>query len=366
MNATKHFAQSYAEARDKFLAAAKARGARVFREVHPSERGAQGEELSIDLALLGDEHATGLLLLSSATHGVEGFCGSGCQVALLHDEVFLAEAERAGIAVLMLHALNPYGFSHLRRTNEDNVDLNRNFLDFRAQLPANPVYAQLHPYLLPSTWPPAADNEAHLKAWIEKDGAKAYQAAITAGQYEFPDGMFYGGALPAWSNAALRAVLRAEAATRTRLGWIDFHTGLGPRGHGEKIYAGRDNATQVARARTWWGSDVTSYYDGSSTSARVSGVICSAAYDECPRAEITPIALEYGTLSLEQTLEAFRAEHWLHNHPDAPRAQREEIKRQMRDAFYIDSDDWKALVYTQARSACLMAVTRLAAAPVRV
>src|SRR5262249_43945748 len=110
MNASPHFSQSYGEAREKFLAAAKARGARVFREVHPSERGAQGEELSVDLACLGDERAAGLLLLSSATHGVEGFCGSGCQIALLHDDVFMAEAERAGVAVLMLHALIPTAF----------------------------------------------------------------------------------------------------------------------------------------------------------------------------------------------------------------------------------------------------------------
>src|SRR5215471_21551788 len=116
MNASPHFSQSYGEAREKFIAAARARKARVFREVHPSERGAQGEELSMDLARLGDEDALGLLLLSSGTHGVEGFCGSGCQVALLNDDVFLAEVQRAGVAVLMLHAVNPYGFSHLRRT----------------------------------------------------------------------------------------------------------------------------------------------------------------------------------------------------------------------------------------------------------
>ena len=73
MNPVRHFAQSYVEARDKFLSAARQRGARVFRHVHPSVRGAQGEELSIDLALLGGEKAPALLLLSSGTHGVEGF-----------------------------------------------------------------------------------------------------------------------------------------------------------------------------------------------------------------------------------------------------------------------------------------------------
>src|ERR1700675_2277450 len=113
MNATAHFAQTYDEARDKFLAAARSRGARICRDVHPSERGAQGEELSIDWAELGAESAPGLLLISSGTHGVEGFCGSGCQVALLHDPAFVAALAQSRVRVLMLHAINPYGFSHL-------------------------------------------------------------------------------------------------------------------------------------------------------------------------------------------------------------------------------------------------------------
>lgn len=360
MSAGQHFAQSYAEARDKFLAAAAARGARMFRHVHPSERGAKGEELSIDLAEIGPESAPALFLLSSATHGVEGFCGSGCQVALLRDDAFLAEVERAGVTVLLLHALNPYGFSHLRRCNEDNADLNRNFVDFAKPRPAAPAYAEVHPLLLPATWPPPADTESKLHAWVAAHGQKAFQAAVSGGQYTHPDGMFYGGSHPAWSNGCLRAVLRARAAPRRRLGWIDFHTGLGPRGQGEKIYSGHDDAAAVARTKAWWGQDLTSFFDGSSTSAHVTGIISDAAARECPDTEMTAMALEYGTYPLEHTLQALRAEAWLHNHPDAPGPQRDAIKRAMRDTFYIDADDWKAMVWEQARAACLRALAALA------
>ncbi len=364
MNVPTYFAQSYAEARDKFLAAGAVLGARVFRHVHPSERGAVGEELSIDIAQLGDDGAPGLLMLTSGTHGVEGFCGSGCQIALLHDDAFLAVVERSGLSVLMLHALNPYGFSHLRRANEDNADLNRNFVDFLSPLPTSPAYAEIHALLLPAAWPPPQESESKLGAWIKAHGEKAFQAAVSGGQYAFPDGMFYGGSRPSWSNACLRAVLRGQASSRQRLGWIDFHTGLGPRGHGEKIYSGRDDPADIGRAKAWWGTDVTSFFDGSSTSARVSGVISAAAYTECPRSEMTAMALEYGTYPLEHTLQTLRAEHWLHNHPDAPAAQRDEIKRALRDTFYIDADDWKTMVYEQAKDACLRALAALAPAPV--
>jgi hypothetical protein len=362
MNASPHFSQSYEQARDKFDRAARARGARQFRHVHPSERGAAGEELSMDFALLGSPGAASLLLLISATHGVEGFCGSGCQVALLHDDEFLKAVERGRIEVLMLHALNPYGFSHLRRVNEDNADLNRNFVDFRAPLPVNKPYADLHSLLLPAAWPPPAANEAKLAAWVAANGAKAYQAAVSGGQYQFPDGMFFGGKGPAWSNLVLRSVLRDHAASRERLGWIDVHTGLGPRGHGEKIYAGTSLAADIERTRQWWGADVTSFLDGSSTSAPLTGINGVAARDECPGAAFAGIALEYGTYPIDQVLQAFRAEHWLHNHRGAPAAKRDEIKRHLRDMFYVDADDWKQMVYAQARDACMKAVTRLDAA----
>jgi Protein of unknown function (DUF2817) len=359
MNAVPHFSQTYVEARDKFLAAAAMRNAKLTRHIHPSERGAAGEELSMDFAMIGAADARGLLLLISGTHGVEGFCGSGCQVALLHDDIFMAAVERAGVAVLMLHALNPYGFSHLRRVNEDNADLNRNFVDFAGPLPVNGAYAEIHSLLLPGTWPPTAASEADLLAWIAKHGPKAYQAAVSGGQYQYPDGLFYGGRKPAWSNVTLRGMLRQYASHRALLGWIDFHTGLGPRGHGEKIYAGLDHSADVARTKAWWGDDVTSFLDGTSTSAPLTGINGAAAHDECPNAAFAGIALEYGTYPVEQILQAFRAESWAHNHPQAPKAQRDEIKRTFRDMFYVDADDWKQMVYDQAVDGCMTAIGHL-------
>src|ERR1700681_3685975 len=166
MNAAPHFSQSYVEARDKFLAAARMRGAKLTNHVHPTKRGAPGEKLSMDFALPGSADSPGMLLLISGTHGVEGFCGSGCQVALLNDPTFIAEVERSGIAVLMLHALNPYGFSHLRRVNEDNADLNRNFVDFGSPLAVNRAYAEIHSMLLPATWPAPGESETRLNGLI--------------------------------------------------------------------------------------------------------------------------------------------------------------------------------------------------------
>jgi hypothetical protein len=357
------FAATYDQAREKFRAAARARQLDVISRVHPTARGAQGEDLSADLALFGDAQARALLLLTSAMHGVEGFCGSGCQVALLQDDAVAAAIERSGVAVLFYHAVNPYGFSHLRRVNEDNIDVNRNFRDFSVPQPANAAYAQVHGVVVPDTWPPSSENTATLGDYVAKYGAARMQAVITSGQCEFPDGLFYAGRAPSWSNATLRGALAEYGASRGRLGWIDFHTGLGAWGHGEKIFSGPDDAPMIARARGWYGDDITSFYDGSSTSAALTGVAFHAALDACPNAEYTGIALEYGTRPLAETLQALRADQWLANHPDAGEPLRTAIKRQMRHAFHDDREAWQALAYGQARVAVLQALRGLAATP---
>ena len=360
MTPVTHFSASYAEARRKFIAATRARALAVETHLLPERVGVEGEPLAADVALLGAQASGGLLLITSATHGIEGYCGSGVQIALLHDEDFVRAANDARVPIAFVHAVNPFGFSHGRRVNEDNVDLNRNFRDFNLPVPANPAYADIHALLIPPTWPPSPEHEAKNAAYIAAHGLRAYQQAVSGGQYAFPDGLFYGGIRPTWSNRPMRAVLRRHAAGRRRLGWIDIHTGLGPRGHGEKIFAGRNDAAELARARAWWGSDVTSIYDASSSSAELTGLMFNATYDECPGVECVGIGLEFGTLPLPEMLQALRADHWLAVHPEAAPPLRAAIRKQMRDAFYIDASDWKEQVYAQTREAALAAIARLA------
>jgi len=357
------FSQSYAEARAKFTAAAEAQGLALERHVHPRARGADGEALSLDCALLGAASSARLLVLTSGTHGVEGFCGSGAQCALLHDADFVARARDAGTAVLFVHAVNPYGFSHWLRTNEDNVDLNRNFIDHAAPRAANARYAEVHRWMVSERWPPSAETERAIAGYIAERGQFAFQAAVSGGQYEFADGLFYGGREPSWSNRTIRTALRRFGGSARRLRWIDFHTGLGPYGHGELIHAGRNEEADHARTVATWGAEVKSIYKGTSVSARLDGILVFAAYDEMPAAEIAGIAIEYGTLPVMEVLQALRAENWLRRNPQAPAAERARLRRQVRDAFYCDADDWKARVVEQARKVAREALAGLGETP---
>ena len=356
------FSPSYAQARKKFLEAAATAGLPIESHAHPL-KGRDGEDLAMDVVRDGPADADKLLIVSSACHGVEGYCGSGVQIFALHDQEWRDKAHAAGVATLYIHALNPYGFSHQRRFTHENVDLNRNFQDFTKPLPVNEAYREIHPLLLPEQWPPDAANTAAVQHYIATCGEAAWQAAISQGQHAFADGIFFGGTEATWSNRTLRAVLRQHGARASRIAWIDLHTGLGPNGHGERIYAGNDDAVAVARARAWWAAGgatpVTSIYDGSSTSAFLTGLMWGSIYDECPHAEYTGIAMEYGTVPVLDVMNAIRGEQWLNLHPDTPVEKAAQIKAQMLAAFYTDTEAWKGQIISQARQSMFQAVDGL-------
>jgi hypothetical protein len=156
------FSKTYKEARSKFLTAAHARGARLEEYVIPGRLGLFDETLATDVAWIGREDADKLLIITSGIHGVEGYCGSGCQIAMLNDDSLFARAKELDIAIALVHAVNPHGFSYGRRVNEDNVDVNRNFIPFGERVPTNPDYHELAPLLLPASWHRASGTWAKM------------------------------------------------------------------------------------------------------------------------------------------------------------------------------------------------------------
>jgi hypothetical protein len=353
------FSSSYAEARKRFLEAARKHTTQV-RHFPIAATGATGEELATDIAVIAPKNPRALLILSSATHGVEGFCGSACQLAFLEDTELLEKAAREGISVLLIHAINPYGFSWCSRTNEDNIDLNRNALSFKEPLPSSPGYDQLHQLLIPKEWPPTDANRQAIAEYIEQHGLINYRDAVSKGQYSQPKGIFFGGNNQSKSIRTLNQVLQTDAAGFTDVGWIDFHTGLGPYGHGEKIFAGRPISEEVARAKKWWGQDIAIPFAGTSASAELSGVVASTLYDHCPDARRTLMALEFGTVPFIEMVDALRGEAWLRKNPECQKELASSIRQNLRDAFYREEDLWKGMVLGQSRVAVLQAINGLA------
>lgn len=353
-----HFSCSYAVARRHWRALAAVRGLALESHAHPLT-GPQGEALAIDVVREGPLDAPRVLLTTSGVHGIEGHAGCGVQAALLSMGAALRAPDDADTAIVHVHAVNPHGFAWGRRVTHENVDLNRNFVDFDQPLPQHPDYASIHADLLPACWPPAADSEARLTAALAAMDPRRAQMAVTKGQYTHVDGMYFGGFAPTWSHQVFRDILRRHAGRCRALAWIDLHTGLGPFGVGERIFAAFDTGAALRRARRWWGEGVTSVDAGTSTSIALTGPIQTAVTDECPQAEYTGICLEFGTVPLDQMLMALRADHWLHLHAEAAAALAGAIRRQVREAFYPERDDWKRLVLAQGLAASHQALVGL-------
>ncbi len=345
MAVAEYFGSSYESARSLFhQAVVRSRAALVSYEL-PGQRGPRGESLTIDVARLGAERAECVLLIISGTHGVEGFCGSGCQVGFLTDRLY--EALPPDGAVLLVHALNPYGFAWLRRVNEDGVDLNRNFVDFRQALPSSSAYEALHPWLVPASWhgPEREAADAALRPFLQPQRLREFQGVLTAGQYTRPTGLFYGGERPSWSAERLAEILRRELpASARRVAVLDLHTGLGPPAYGEPA-AITETPAELARCRRWYGAEVKDVMADESVSAAIRGSVASGVRATLPDREITYLGLEFGTRPMLEVLAALRADHCLSSQAGADPSELQQARRQMRDAFYRESSPWQAAVY---------------------
>ncbi|MFB6418793.1 DUF2817 domain-containing protein [Bradyrhizobium tunisiense] len=349
------FSDSYLEARQKFLVAAPNSRAYPCRTNGPS-----GEALFTDAAYYGRPDANRLLVLISATHGPEGYCGSAGQLAFLHAK--FQERLPSSTAVLFVHALNCYGFAWDRRGTEEGCDLNRNFVDFSKSPPANPAYEELHEHFVPVDISPQGlqHAEAAIAAYQQIHGAQKLREAKVSGQYTRPGGLFYGGTGPTEARLTLEKIAKDfDVADRGEVVIIDYHTGLGRYGYGELQCEHPSGISGYERAKKIFGPSVTSPDVGNSSSVVIPGSQ-DAFWQRILRDRHTYIALEFGTY--EPSPEVSRNEHWLFLH--RPEEADTELGRKIRNAtkrhFYPQKADWMEMIIWRSHQVHRLAMESLA------
>ena len=342
------FAETYADARAKFLDAARAAGARHAAYENTAAKGPSGERLFLDAAMAGPAEAARVFVVASGTHGIEGFPGSAAQTAWLLGRPKLP----ADTAVLMLHANNPWGFAHKTRTTEDNVDLNRNFVSFEAPRPVNAGYEEVHPNITPSEWNDA--TVAGIFRWLDgfraRVGEKAFSDAFNGGQYAHADGIFYGGSRVQWANGAFRRAIREHLAHARKVSFLDLHTGIGP--YGDHIYLcfHPEGSPARERARAWWGERAVNLQGVTHKKlATYSGVIIDAFAEMLPQAEVTSIVVEYGTRPREEMQRAGMLQRWLRFNGARNPSLAAKLQPEYEAAFYPREADWRRGVLEQSR-----------------
>jgi hypothetical protein len=344
---TRHFPDTYREARANFIKAADRAGLDITTRVHPGAKGPRGRPLFLDVARAGERDAPHALVLISGTHGVEGYFGSAVQTGLLREG--LMRRVPPGTRVLLIHAFNPFGFAWNRRVNEDNADLNRNFVQ-HTKPPRNTAYDTLAPFIAPKDMTPEVLKTAngHLRAYTAAHGAFALQTAISAGQYHHPDGLYFGGQKESGSAAMLRDIATEHLRGVKKMIAIDYHTGLGETGDAEMICEDLPGSPAYARQKKVWGRYVRSNEGGESLSAPLTGTLDQEFARLFPDCELTFAALEVGTAPMRDVFSALRKDNWLHLQKKPERSLFESIKREVRAAFYPDTADWKRKVWQHA------------------
>lgn len=170
-----------------------------------------------------------LLILSSGIHGIEGFTGSALQRYFLQKNFLDLKSDNTGI--LILHGINPYGFKHKRRVTENNVDLNRNF-DISKELfkTENPGYSKVYQFLNPKHRYSRLSFYALAVLNILKYGMDNLRRAILRGQYQFPEGIFFGGRDFEPQVSLIQNIVHKVTEGYEQVLLVDLHTGYGQRG----------------------------------------------------------------------------------------------------------------------------------------
>ena len=348
MNARDCYWSTYEIARERFRNAASNASAKLAVETVATD-GRDGKTLTVDVAIVGNANPQWTVVVSSGLHGVEGFLGSAIQFAWLRGMVSNGFPSQDG-RVVLIHAINPYGMDFLRRTNEENVDLNRNFLPANKPYAGSPAgYAQLDGFLNPSS-PPSRFEPYRFKAlWnIWRLGLPALKKAIVGGQYGYPKGLFFGGRRPAASTRIIQERFDEWTGAATNVVHVDFHSGLGKYGEYKLLLVESPDSPNSPWYRDNFGADrVEPAGNPQGTAYEASGIMGEWIATTFSQRVYRFFAAEFGTFSEIRVLGALRAENRAHFYSTPGTTVYQRAKKELLECFCPRSDAWREHVLEQ-------------------
>lgn len=356
-----NFADNYTDARKRFLNVCAKKSIKVSSYINP-QTVSVSQELATDVIRIGSENAKKLLVITSGVHGAELMCGSGCQISMLSQGCF--DDVPDDTAVVMVHAINPWGAANLRRNTEDNVDLCRNFIDFSGSLPVNTGYEEIHSALSCTEFEGPERDKANrlLNTFRDTQGTGSFIGAVMSGQYQYPSGMSFGGEKATWSRETLEKILQEHGQQAEHVCLIDYHSGLGPYGYGVLVCMQQD--TSLQRARDWFGEWVTApmaeHMSGNDEFHPAIGHTTIGHELTLSHARVTSVVLEYGTYAMDVNLQTLLQDHWLNQFGDPGSQIGKAIKQRMLKTHYPDDPEWRYAVWTRSEQVIRQALQGLA------
>lgn len=297
---------------------------------------------------------TNLIVLTTGVHGMEGYIGS-VMLDVFFREIW-PEQDHSDTGVLVVANVNPYGMKYLRRYNENNVDLNRNFiLDWDSfDLSSNKEYPKVQSFLEPkgkignALWHEAGFYLSLAKTAIT-DGADTISDALLTGQYESPQGVYYGGNGDEASTVYLKDVFgQCLDSAYENIVHIDIHSGYGPR-YNMVIFNSVYETMNEKESQAAFGYDYVIAYDSESfyaTTGDTTDFFYRLAEQKGTGTDLFSTCFEFGTvgdeffdtiLSLKYTVDENR-NHW---YPTANKTAAQVVHENYMELYYPTETAWR-------------------------
>ena len=349
------FLTSYDEVRRDLkarVADLQSKGIKVVKDEYPVNA---KEGLYIDkIYLPASGEKTNLIILTTGVHGVEGYIGA-TMLDVFFDEIY-PTLDTTNTGVLVVANVNPYGMKNYRRYNENNVDLNRNFIEDweNFDLSSNKEYPKVESFLQPvGAMGNAFWHEVSFYLSLAKEalttGADTISDALLTGQYEYAEGVYYGGNGDEKSTSYLKGVFAdCIDGSYENLIHIDIHSGYGPR-YNMVIFNSVQDPTTEAEAKEMFGYDyiiATDSEDFYVTFGDTTDYFYRLARSKDSDKELYSTCFEFGTigdsfidsiLSLKFTVDENR-QHW---YPTSDPITAEMVKQNYYELFYPTETQWR-------------------------
>jgi hypothetical protein len=295
-----------------------------------------------------------LLVLTTGVHGMEGYIGS-VMLDVFFEEIYDG-LDKDDTGVLVVANVNPYGMKYMRRYNENNVDLNRNFImDWeRFDLSSNKDYPKVQSFLEPvgkignAFW-----HEVGFYLNLAKEaiftGADVISDALLTGQYESPQGVYYGGTGDEASTKYLKGVFNdCLEGEYENIVHIDIHSGYGPR-YNVVIFNSVYQTMTEAVTKKAFNYDYVISHDSESfyaTTGDTTDYFYRLAKSLGTDKELYSTCFEFGTIgngfldsiiSLKYTVDENR-QHW---YPTKSKITAEMVQQNYYELFYPTETEWR-------------------------
>ena len=357
-----YFQESYDDCRQSFLTEARNvtdryDKAELFSINVPSQ---VDNNLFIDLLYIPPLRDTSkLLLLSSGVHGFEGFTGSAVQQMFVKELITPEVLEETGI--LIIHGVNPFGFKYFRRVSENNVDLNRGSeMDDSLFENTNPGYGALYNLLNPhgKVSTNSLRNQFFYMITIRKiikESMGALRQAILQGQYEYPEGLYFGGTDFEPQIDSLKKILPGYFSTYETIMEIDLHTGYGARRVLHLFPNAIDDPEVRAKTESLFEGHSIDWGD-SEDFYTVSGHFADAFLKKVnPDAQYLYMDFEWGTMDSQKTFGSIKSIQRMINENQGfqygykNEKQEQKVKKAVLELYYPASEAWRSEVINSGR-----------------